>query len=431
MAALASAFLLASAESGRAAGFERTRTPSYPELEGRPVRQIIVLGNTHTQEQVFRREMLLAEGLPFRWEDLWRDWEHIVDLGIFAEVEVEAVPSGDGVLVVVSVYERPRWFFTPIADYDINDRDVTAGFRLRVRNLGGLNRTFRCSARVGDVSRVSASWETPWVGTDRQTLSISGVVEMPRPDIDELRTSSIGALSTRFLGDFKRTRVGLTAFSRLELLQRPGTHPEGPIKQLSPVVGAGLSRDSRDVRVDPSRGTLTSAFGEFVSGWTTDEINYVRSTLDGRGFQSLGHGFVLAGRVLGVFTTGTVPAYRKVGIGGPGSIRGQPTSVDIGNSSARGSMELRFPLIGRKKFTLPIPLVPKRISNVDLRIDGEVFVDSGTTWDDSVGIHTARIRTGAGFGLRIFLPIVEVGRLEVSFDESGNPTFSLTEGNVI
>jgi outer membrane protein assembly factor BamA len=94
-------------------------------------------------------------------------------------------------------------------------------------------------------------------------------------------------------------------------------------------------------------------------------------------------------------------------------------------------MELRFPLLSRKRFGLPVPFVPKRISNVDLRIDGEVFVDSGSTWDDNVGFRNARFRNGAGVGLRIFLPILELARFELAFDEYGNPTVTLAEGNLI
>jgi outer membrane protein assembly factor BamA len=217
----------------------------------------------------------------------------------------------------------------------------------------------------------------------------------------------------------------------LDYLLRDGTSPLGPVRQLSPVLGAGFFRDERDLRVDPSRGTVASAFGELVSGWLTDDTRYFRSTLDGRGFLSLGRGFVVASRVSTVFTTGDVPEYRRVGVGGRQSIRGQPESVELGNSLALASMELRFPLLSRKRFNLPVPLVPKRISNVDLRVDGELFMDGGTAWDDNVGFRNARIRKGAGVGLRIFLPVFEIARFEFAFDESGNPTLSLTEGNLI
>jgi outer membrane translocation and assembly module TamA len=64
-------------------------------------------------------------------------------------------------------------------------------------------------------------------------------------------------------------------------------------------------------------------------------------------------------------------------------------------------------------------------------VDGEVFVDAGTAWDVSAELPDARIRGGAGFGLRLFLPIVEVARFEVAFDPSGGARVYLSEGNII
>ena len=79
----------------------------------------------------------------------------------------------------------------------------------------------------------------------------------------------------------------------------------------------------------------------------------------------------------------------------------------------------------------PIPFVPRRVSNVDLRVDGELFVDSASAWDDSVGFRNARVRSGFGVGFRVFLPVVELVRVELAFDESGTPTFLIRDGNII
>ncbi len=410
---------------------DRLHYQEYPELEGRPVRRLLFLGDNRTKEVVFRREMRLEEGVPFRSEDLWRDWERIVDLGLFAEVEVEAVPSGDGVLVVVSVYERPWWFATPVADYDFKERRIAVGYRSRIRNIGGLNQTLRSNARFGRNDQVSLSWETPWLGRSRLALTGGVDVELPRAEEDELRTTRLYLSSTRYLGNYKRVRTGLTLFSRLEKLDRDGTHPLGPVRQLTPVVGLGWSRDSRNVRIDPTRGTFASASGEIVSGWTDDDLGYGRSVLDARGFLSMGAGIVLAARTTATLTTGTTPDYRLLGVGGDNSIRGQPENVEFGENTARASAEVRFPILGQRRFTLPIPFVPRRISNVDFRVDGELFVDAGTAWDDSDDFPVARLRGGAGFGLRVFLPILELARFELAFDQAGKPRFYMSEDNLI
>ncbi len=419
------------AAASPARSFERLRFTAYPELDGLVVRQVLIFGNNNTHPVIFLREMRTQEGRAFSSEELWRDRERLVDLGIFAELEVEAVPSGDGVLVVVSVYERPRWFVAPVADYDIDDAKLTVGYRLRLRNYDGHNRSFRSKGVFGDRDRVTATWQTPWLGSQPMSLALEIRFELPDADYSELRTSRIGLAMTRLLGDYKKVRKGITAFGRLEKLDRDGTHPGGSVDEISPVVGLQFFRDKRNVRIDPTRGTLLSAGTALVSSWATDELSYLRSNVDGRVFLSMWKGTVLAARGGTIVTTGELPPYRLVGVGGSRSIRGQPTSVETGKNLGRAAVEWRFPVLERRRFVLPIPFLPRKVSNFDLRIDGELFVDSGTAWDDSVGFRRARVRSGAGFGLRIFLPVLELARIEVAFDESGRPSFYFREGNVI
>jgi outer membrane protein assembly factor BamA len=402
---------------------DRLRYQEYPEIEGKPVRQILILGNNSTQQVVFRREMTLAEGE--------RDWENLVDLGIFANIEVDAVPSADGVLVVVSVYERPRWIVAPVLDYDIHSEEVTTGFRLRVRNLGGLNQSFNSDGRFGARNNVSFSWATPWLGSDRRSLAIGLNVEPPDSRRAELRSNRISFATTRFLGDYRRLRRGITYFGRMEILQRDGTAPGGSVQQLTPSVGAGYFRDSRNVRVDPVRGSFLSFSTEYATGWTTDEISYLRALGDARKFVSVGRRLVLAGRAVTVLSGGQVPPYRRVGVGGASSIRGQPSDVLAGINLARASFEIRFPLFAQRRFSLPLPLVPKRIRNFDLRFDGVLFADVGSAWGNPTDFGQAELKEGFGVGLRIFLPVLEVARFEVAFDHKGEPTIYFREGNLI
>ena len=414
---------------GRA--MDRLRYQEYPELEGKTVRQVLILGNNTTREIVFRREMTLREGVPFESDVLWRDWENLVDLGIFAHLEVDAVPSGDGVMVVVSAYERPRWFIAPILDYRLDEREATVGYRLRVRNLGGLNQSFRSDSRVGARDRVNLSWSTPWLGPEPRTLTASLRLQFPEEGNDELRSNRFSLFSTKFVGDYRKLRRGWTSFGRIEVLKRDGTSPFGAVDQLIPSIGLGWFRDSRNVRVDPDRGSLLSFTSEYATGWTSDELSYLRGFGDLRKFVSIGQRIVLAGRGVTVLSTGEVPGYRRVGVGGSRSIRGLPTDTVTGNNLARINLELRFNILPKRRFNLPIPLAPRRIKNFDLRFDGVLFVDTGTAWDDSIGFRNASLFKGFGVGLRVFLPVLEVARIELAFNEDGEPTFYFREGNLI
>jgi outer membrane protein assembly factor BamA len=299
---------------------DRLHYQDFPELEGKTVTQVRIFGNNRTHDVVFRREMRTTEGIPFRSDDLWRDWERLVDLGIFAEIEVDAVPSGDGVLVVVSVHERPWWFVAPVFDYDLDEKVLTFGYRVRVRNAGGLNRQFRSKGSVGGRDRFSATWSTPWLGARRQALAVDLNIDLPRPKDDELRSNRLTVSTSRFLGDYLKLRRAITGFTRVEKVERDGTAPEGGVDELLPGLGLGFSRDSRNVRIDPKRGSLLSTGGEYVRSWTSSDVSYVRGAVDARIFRTVRTNLVFAARARTILSNGEIPNYRRIGVGGERSI---------------------------------------------------------------------------------------------------------------
>lgn len=428
------AILLAGFVPRGAFAFERHHYEEFPDLEGKTVEQVLLLGNNKTQDIILLREIKTAAGQPFHAAELWRDWERLVDLGLFSEIEVEAVPSGEGVLAVFSVHERPSWFVAPILDYDIDTKDITAGGQVRFLNLRGMNRQFRTRILTGARDSFSLSWTNPWVGSKKQSLGIEARVELPREVKTDLRSSLLGFSTTRFVGDYKRVRKGYTASARLEYLLRDEILGEDRVKQLSPTVGFGWFRDVRNVRIDPDRGTFFLAAGEISSGWITDDLNYLRGQVDTRAFQQIGSHFVAAARAQTILTTGSVPFYRRFALGGGSSIRGQPSDVITGNNLARASGELRVHILKTRRVALQIPFLPPkigRLSNFDFRVDGVIFADAGATWDSLEQFEDSPVKVGGGFGFRLFLPFVELLRIEVAFDEKGNPTFYFREGNLI
>lgn len=418
----------------RSEAFERHRYEKYPELEGLPVVQVLILGNNKTQEVILLREMRTTAGQPFRSEELWRDYERLADLGLFAQIEVDAVPSGEGVLAVVSVHERPSWFIAPILDYDLDTKEIAAGFQARVLNLHGMNRQLRLRAIGGSRESFSISWSTPWVGESKRSLAAEFRSDLPGSRTSDLTSTSFTLSSTQFLGNYKLVRQGITGSARLESLRRDADPFQEKVIQLAPTVGAGWFRDTRNVRVDPDRGVFLFSSAEVSQGWITEDLAFLRGQADLRSFTALGSRFVWANRGQSVLTTGRVPFYRNFALGGGSSIRGQEPGVVTGKNFARGSTELRIHLIGTHRVGFNLPLLPpkiSRLSNFDFRIDGALFADAGTAWNYSQDLADAPVKWGAGFGLRVFLPFVELVRLELAFDEQGNPTFYIREGNFL
>lgn len=416
--------------------FERHHYEEYPQLEGRIVERVLFLGNNKTQEIIFQREMRIVPGQPFKSADLWHDWERFTDLGLFAEVEVDAVASGEAVLVVVSVHERPTWFAAPVLDYDIGENKITAGFQARILNIRGLNQQFRSRFVTGERHVATLSWSNPWVGSSQQSLSMEMRMDLPGTSEDELRSFSAGVATTRFVGDYKIVRQGFTASTRAERLIRDANAIGGGIDQLVPSVGLSWSRDTRNVRIDPDRGTFFVVGSEYNVGVYSDtqDLNYVRNQVDGRAFFPLSSRFLIAARSQTIFTTGKVPGYRLITTGGGSSIRGLESGILVGESFTRASGELRIRLLKSKRMSFQIPLVPKKmgkISNIDFRVDGVLFSDVGKAWFDPSDFSRAPTKGGYGFGFRLFVPFFELLRMELAFDGEGNPTFYLREGNII
>ncbi|HET9886011.1 MAG TPA: BamA/TamA family outer membrane protein [bacterium] len=420
----------------KARAFERHHYEKYPDLEGKIVERVLFLGNNKTQEIIFQREMRTMPGRPFNSADLWHDWERFTDLGLFAEVEVDAVASGEGVLVVVSVHERPSWFAAPVLDYDIGENQVTAGFQARLLNVRGLNQQFRSRFVTGERHVGTLSWSNPWVGSSSQSLAMDVRVDMPGTSEDELRSYSGGVSTTRFVGDYKRVRQGFTASTRIERLIRDANAIGGGIDQLVPSVGLSWSRDTRNVRIDPDRGTFFVMGSDYNVGVYSDtqDLNYIRNNLDGRAFLPLSSRFLFAVRSQTIFTTGKVPSYRLITTGGGSSIRGLESGILVGESFTRASGELRMRLLKSKRMSFQIPFVPHKmgkISNIDFRVDGVLFSDVGKAWFDPSDFSRAPTKGGYGFGFRLFVPFFELLRMELAFDAEGNPTFYLREGNII
>jgi outer membrane protein insertion porin family len=203
------------------------------------------------------------------------------------------------------------------------------------------------------------------------------------------------------------------------------------------VVGrTGLSYDHRDNAFTPTRGYFFSGSFEvartlsseqFPPG-TVDEFfsRFVKLSVTGSGYVSLGHEFVLAGQVRGGRImhldprSKTYPT-RAFFLGGVDSLRGYledelvPQDVaDLHNLDPNAIVrsgdafvlyrgELRFPLYG------------------DLR--GGLFTDLGNLWADASNLNPFELRPTAGVGLRYDTPVGPIA-LDWGFNLNPRPWLS-------
>jgi len=82
---------------------------------------IIIQGNEKTKEEIITREMKLRQGDPFDEVLAQQDQLRIQNLGIFNRVEIDSIPTNNGVILVVTVSEM--WYIFPYPIIFRNDRD--------------------------------------------------------------------------------------------------------------------------------------------------------------------------------------------------------------------------------------------------------------------------------------------------------------------
>jgi hypothetical protein len=147
--------------------------------------------------------------------------------------------------------------------------------------------------------------------------------------------------------------------------------------------------DGRDVQSPllPAPGWFVGGEWERGGGFIGGDIDFVRGAVDIRRYTRFGRDTWWDWQVLwlGALTDRGVPPQRLVRLGGPGSLRGFPTTAFVGEEGVQASTEVRFPLP-----------VNRRIALIFLSWHLVGFADVGTVgdyerWHADVGVGISGI----------------------------------------
>lgn len=106
-------------------------------------------GNRVTQPEVIRRELTLGPGAQANPEELERNRQAVMDLGLFRKVELETTPQPDGT-VVLTVRMKEKRYLLPLPRIDTNsDGDLSYGAQLRWSNVRGRNHRLNLTLEQG------------------------------------------------------------------------------------------------------------------------------------------------------------------------------------------------------------------------------------------------------------------------------------------
>ena len=384
------------------------------------VEQIEISGNTHTRDNVIRREFQVEEGDAFDPSMLKRSEEKLKSLGYFDDVKVNVRQGSNSqnAIVDIAVKEAPTGSLSLGLGYS-TDTDVTAQFAFSESNFRGAGQGIRLS--------VSGSKDNSSIGLGFKERGFLGRDVLVSMDIDYTNskpratgyTANLLALKpsvgfnlssdTRVRLTYKLENIDVTAVGTSEVLKQDLG------KSTRSLIDLSLSHDKRDSIIKPTKGYMIK-FGSEIAGLGGDE-QFVKSEASGKIYRGIyGNNIIFSTELEGGILTmnkGYSKVVDRFVLGGR-SFRGFKYS-GIGPRELAGG-RYTIPLGGEKyaiaRFAASFPLGLPR----ELGLYGSVFAEAGSLWDiktdpsvaglsDKIALKDRSLRTSIGFAMNWETPI--------------------------
>jgi outer membrane protein insertion porin family len=365
------------------------------------VERINIAGNVRSQDKILRREIPLVEGELFTLQKLQRARQRLINLGFFETVNVNTAPGADKtkIIVNVEVVERPTGLFAIGGGFSSVD-SFLGSIDVAQRNF--LGRGWEVSARVRAGVKTQqglVSFTEPWF-LDRPLAVGFDLYDTIR-QYDEYKLDSLGltlrmshpfADYWRWLIQYRVTRdriSDIVSTVATELLAEEGT-------RVTSLIGATLTRDSRDNLVAPTKGGSISMSAEFAG--LGGDSRFFRTIANATYFHPIWLDHILSGRVEGGYGVGwggqDLPLFERFYLGGPNTIRGfkfrKVSPIDAAGVRIGGDTEL----LGNLEYIIPLPM--------NIRLAG--FFDIGNVYGGNVSFDPTNLREAAGAGVRWISP---------------------------
>lgn len=423
LTSVAPAFLLflsfCAAWAGSAGSGEQS---SRPDLwVDRPLLRVEVLGLRHTQAAVIDRELSASPGTPLDWARLECDRLRLLNHGIFASLEMQARrdPESDRPVLWIEVEERPSFLILPTLDYD-PEQGFLYGGEASTINLGGRAQRAGLSGRWGGARHLSAWFSTPWIAGRRLGTGVSAYTSRSHNEPEELLQKPTGfslSLSPTVGPELAfPLQIGFESIRT----RRAREDPDGDLIYLEPrertddhrFVQVGVWSDTRGYRARARSGRLVAASMTQHGGILGGTLGFEHYRCDLLAVLGTGKTSAITAASRLVLSRGPVPRYQRLTLGGTQTQRGFRQGEFRGDSRWIGWIEQRIPLVPTQR-----SLILGGRYTVDLTLDGAVFLDAGSIWEDhELEGGKARMRLAGGAGLRLIAPLVEVLSLDVATD---------------
>ncbi len=399
-------------------------------FEGQPakVRDIRLAGNTKTYDRVLLREFHIFPGDVFSRRRIEYSVRDAMQRGYFEEVMPDFRPIGDGgdIDLVFRVKEKQTGQFMFGAAYSA-ETAVSGFIQVQETNFRGTGQTIGVTWQFGTRRRyVDLSFTEPWF-TGRPILLGGDIFDRYQYNFDDFYESRVRGFSLRTgmripgarfssLGlRYELSQTRLSNFSRsyvsyLDELERSLGEGSVPFERLDKVdwprsksgVRLTFNRNSTDNPFFPTAGSRSSYSVELAGGPLGGQIEYHQHQFQHSYYQRLPANFALhvrgmLGVIEGLEGAANVPDYEKFRLGGNRRFtlrgyrdlevvpRGNPSFIG-GRAYTIFNLEMLYPL------TRAVQLL--------------TFLDMGDTWNSLSAADLAYLRKGAGFGIRVEVPLM-------------------------
>lgn len=396
----------------------------FEEGERAHIRQVQILGNSRTHDNVIRRELTVVPGNLFRRSAMMRSLRNVYYLNYFNDVipDFRAIDGTPDVDMIMTVDEKPTGKFGIGTNYSGSD-GFSGYLEVAETNFFGRGQSLGASYEFSKrIQNIKLSFTEPWFRDtpltlggelyhttsdyseyDRRRTGGSVIVGRPIPWIDF--TSASIRYTLEKVDVFNITDNSNSYYYSLRDTDWP---------RWDSSVRIGLTRDSQDRKVFPGEGSRNTVSCDLTGGFLGGDLGFQKYMFDSVWHTPLWWKFFLTVRgrlgTIAGFGGQEPPAYELFQLGGTGfyGVRGY------------GEKEMNavdgYETVGGR--TMMILSAEYRFRIID-QLQLSAFFDAGNTWKNWADMDITSLNRGAGLGIRVEIPMLGVMGLDYAYGFDG------------
>lgn len=401
---------------------------------------IKIIGNEKTEEHIILRELNFKIGDIVSQKQIEFNEERVFSLGIFNKVNFN-IFSNKG-LNVLEITVEESWYIYPLPFLKLRENSFkrsSYGLNLLYKNFRGRNESIWALVTFGYDPTYQIQYYNPVLITGKN-LSFGfslGYTDLANRSIQsELLNGDVFSYNYIFgnilLGYWLNQYNILTATTIYEYIEMPNTVSQltASKENIDRIYSFGLNYelDNRNLKQFSNEGTFANA-NITHKGFGINDISYNILKVDVRKYNLVTGDLAVKWRGLLRSTFGkSIPFYALSLLGDDEYIRGHRFDKREGNNYLLTSLEINYPLIKEWNFSIDLPLLPQSLTSARIGLFANLFVDSGTTFDNDEPILARALDSGWGFGFTLLVLPYNAFRFEYAFNEQNQGEFIIETG---